>query len=102
MSIPRGEYPRPQFVRDQWLCLNGEWGFEIDQGDSGIDRGLLNRELTEKITVPFCPESKLSGIGNTDYLNAVWYRREVQIPGAWRGQRILLHLQAADYDTTVW
>ena len=102
IDIPRSEYPRPQFVRDDWLCLNGEWQFEIDQGDSGIHRGLLERELSDTITVPFCPESKLSGIENHDYYNAVWYRRRVTIPAAWAGRRILLHFQAVDYDSTVW
>jgi len=101
-AVPRPEYPRPQFVRPDWLCLNGRWQFEIDQGDSGLDRGLLDRPLQDSILVPFCPESKLSGIGNTDYLNAVWYRREVKIPAAWKGRRILLHFQASDYDTFVW
>jgi beta-galactosidase/beta-glucuronidase len=100
--IPRPEYPRPQLVRANWLCLNGPWQFEIDQGDSGLDRGLVTRPLAQRITVPFCPESKLSGIGNPDYLNAVWYRREVKIPKTWKGQRILLHFQASDYDTFVW
>ncbi|MDE2747975.1 MAG: beta-galactosidase [Chloroflexota bacterium] len=100
--IPRSEYPRPQFVREDWLCLNGEWGFEIDQGDSGLQRGLLERELKDSITVPFCPESDLSGIGSHDYYNAVWYRRRVRIPSAWAGRRILLHFQAVDYDSTVW
>jgi beta-galactosidase/beta-glucuronidase len=101
-AIPRPEYPRPQLVRRDWRCLNGRWQFEIDQGDSGLDRGLLTRPLRGAITVPFCPESKLSGVGNTDYLNAVWYRREVAIPRAWQGRRILLHFQASDYDTFVW
>lgn len=102
MTIPRSEYPRPQFVRARWLCLNGEWQFEIDQGDSGLERGLLERELNARITVPFCPESSLSGIHNRDFLNAVWYRRQVIIPEEWSGERILLHFQAVDYDTTVW
>lgn len=102
MTIPRNEYPRPQFVRDQWLCLNGEWQFEIDQGDSGLEREVLERELNDKIIVPFCPESSLSGIGTQDFLNAVWYRREVEIPANWTNQRIVLHFQAVDYDTTVW
>ena len=101
-DIPRSEYPRPQFVREDWLCLNGEWGFEIDQGDSGIHRGLLERELNDTITVPFCPESKLSGIENHDYYNAVWYRRQVTIPAEWAGRRTLLRFQAVDYDSTVW
>lgn len=101
-SIPRSEYPRPQWVRSQWLCLNGPWEFEIDPGESGLARGLLERPLADRIIVPFCPESELSGIGNTDFLIAVWYRREVAIPQEWEGQRILLHFQACDYDTFVY
>jgi len=101
-NTPRPEYPRPQFVREDWLCLNGEWQFELDHGDSGLTRGLLERELTERITVPFCPESVLSGIGNVDWLHAVWYRRAVTIPPAWQGKEVLLHFQAVDYDATVW
>ena len=102
MSLPRPEYPRPQFVRDEWLCLNGKWQFEIDQGDSGLERGLLERDLKSEIKVPFCPESELSGIGNPDFLNAVWYRRDVTIPETWADRRVLLHFQAVDYETTVW
>ena len=101
-SIPRPEYPRPQFVRDDWLCLNGEWQFEIDPGDSGLERGLAERELSGRIIVPFCPESTLSGVGNTDFMNAVWYRRTVTIPPEWAGRNVLLHFQAVDYDATVW
>jgi beta-galactosidase/beta-glucuronidase len=84
------------------LCLNGTWEFEIDSGDSGLERGLRTRALAQQITVPFCPESELSGIGNTDLMPAVWYRRTVIIPQEWRGRRVLLHFQAVDYDTTVW
>jgi beta-galactosidase/beta-glucuronidase len=102
MSIPRPEYPRPQFVREQWLNLNGEWQFEADYGDSGLARGLKERALSGKIIVPFCPESKLSGIEHVDFLNAVWYRKEVKIPENWKNKNVLLHFGACDYDTTVW
>lgn len=102
MKIPRCEYPRPQFVRADWLCLNGEWHFEIDYGDSGFERGLVERELKDRIIVPFCPESAISGIQHTDYMNAVWYRRTVTIPKVWEGKRVLLNLQAIDYDATIW
>ena len=102
MDIPRSEYPRPQFVRDKWLCLNGPWEFEIDPADTGFERGMLERPLKGKITVPFCPESKLSGIEYTDFMNAVWYRRELTIPPDWDGMNTLLHFQAVDYDCTVW
>ena len=106
--IPRPEYPRPQFVRldpagnPSWRCLNGTWQFEVDSGDSGKERGLIERELTGEILVPFCPESVLSGIGNTDFLHVVWYRRDIEIPLEWTGSDVLLHFGAVDYDATVW
>jgi beta-galactosidase/beta-glucuronidase len=99
---PRPEYPRPQFVREAWLSLNGEWQFEIDRSDTGLERGLRERELTDRIVVPFCPESELSGIGETDFMEAVWYRRTVRIPDGWAGSRVLLHFGAVDHDATVW
>lgn len=102
MAIPRNEYPRPQFVRKDWLCLNGTWEFEIDAADTGSERGLKDRPLKDKITVPFCPESKLSGVEHVDFMNCVWYRRTVTIPKAWAGRKVLLHFQAVDYEATVW
>jgi beta-galactosidase/beta-glucuronidase len=102
MKLPRPEHPRPQFFRPDWLCLNGEWEFEIDAGDSGLARKLLQRPLKNKILVPFCPESKLSGVEHTDFMAAVWYRRTAAIPKKWAGKRLLLHFQAVDYDATVW
>ncbi|MEV0841595.1 sugar-binding domain-containing protein [Actinocatenispora sera] len=100
--VPRPEHPRPQFVRADWLNLNGRWQFEADRGDSGLERGLVGHELAGEITVPFCPESSLSGIGDTDFLTAVWYRRDVELPAAWAGRRTLLHFGAVDQDATVW
>ena len=101
-ELPRSEYPRPQFVRPDWLCLNGEWEFERDGGDSGLARNLISRHLSDKITVPFCPESELSGVGCTDFMLAVWYRKEVTVPEDWKGRHVLLHFGAVDYDSTVW
>ncbi|WP_372352276.1 glycoside hydrolase family 2 protein [Streptomyces sp. KL116D] len=101
-TTPRPEYPRPQFVREAWLNLNGVWQFEIDRSDTGLERGLRERELTGSIVVPFCPESELSGVGDTDFLEAVWYRRTVTVPAEWDDSRVLLHFGAVDQDTTVW
>lgn len=101
--IPRPEYPRPQMVRDDWLNLNGVWEFEIDSGLSGEERN-LHREgrFSQTINVPFCPESKLSGINQKDFLSCVWYRRMFYLPGDWKGKRILIHFGAVDYEATVW
>jgi beta-galactosidase/beta-glucuronidase len=101
-NIPRNEYPRPQMQRKDWLCLNGSWEFEVDQGDSGLHRGLLTRSLAQTIQVPFCPESKLSGIENKDHLICVWYRKRVKVPTEWQADQILIHFQAVDYESTVW
>ncbi|MDX6320884.1 MAG: hypothetical protein QOF52_742 [Propionibacteriaceae bacterium] len=102
LDVPKPEYPRPQMVRDRWLCLNGTWQFEIDRGDSGLERGLRSRDLRSEILVPFAPESEASGIGKVDFLTAVWYRRTVQVPSDWAGDTILLHFGAVDHDATVW
>ncbi|WP_433165436.1 glycoside hydrolase family 2 protein [Kribbella sp. CA-247076] len=102
MTQPRPEHPRPQFVRPDWLNLNGEWQFEIDRSDSGLERGVRDRELLQRIAVPFAPESKLSGIENVDFLEAVWYRTTVTIPAEWSGNDAVLHFQAVDHDATVW
>jgi beta-galactosidase/beta-glucuronidase len=89
-------------VRPDWLSLNGEWEFEVDQGDSGLERGLRDRPLDGTISVPFAPESERSSVGRTDFLEAVWYRRSFTIPRAWAGRHALLHFQAVDHDATVW
>lgn len=102
-EIPRPEHPRPQFLRDRWLTLNGVWEFERDAGDSGLERGLLHRPLADEILVPFAPESQLSGIADTDFHEAVWYRRRIVVPEEWpAADRVLLHCQAIDHDATVW
>lgn len=103
-TLIRKEYPRPQLVRKEWICLNGEWQYETDREQSGFERQLwLAPELHEKILVPFCRESRLSGIGDTDFCNCVWYRREAELPEAWmKNRRVLLNFGACDYKTTVW
>ena len=99
MSIPRSEHPKPQFRRDTWLNLNGEWEFEIDNGRSGRARGLseAGAALSGKITVPFCPQSILSGVGHTDFIQGVWYRRTVSLTDAQAAGRVVLHFGAVDY-----
>lgn len=99
----RKEYPRPQLVRENWLCLNGEWEFEIDNAQVGAAKKYWERSsLDGKITVPYCPESDLSGVGNKDFMNCVWYRKAVTLPEAFCGKRVILHFGAVDYLATVY
>mgnify|MGYP000994995748 CR=1 FL=1 len=104
MEIPRNEYPRPQFVRESWECLNGEWDFSYDYGSSGEERGLWNPEAVfpYKILVPFCPESELSGLGNKDFLNTVWYQKRFNLSESQLAKRIMLNFGAVDYFCTVY
>lgn len=103
MYIPRSEHPNPQFQREHWQCLNGEWQFEIDQGKSGEARGLAKPDAvySRRITVPFCPQSALSGIGETDFMYSVWYRREVELTDSQLRGAVLLHFGAVDYEARV-
>ena len=102
--IPRCEHPKPQFMRDSWLNLNGQWDFEIDQSRSGEYRGLHKADatLTQEITVPFCPESELSGIGYKDFINGVWYQKKVTLTDAQCAGRVFLHFGAVDYEAIVY
>jgi len=101
---PRPEHPRPQFQRNTWLNLNGIWNFAIDSGKSGEAKGWSQNpaELDRVITVPFCPESSLSGIQHTDFMPSVWYHRTLDIPDEWTDKRVLLHFGAVDYHCKAW
>ena len=102
-AVPRPEHPRPDAFRENWATLNGEWQFEIDDQADGESRGLVSgHDLASKIIVPFCPESKLSGIGHYGIMKHVWYRRTFELPAAMRGQRVLLHFGGVDYQAVVW
>ena len=98
LTTPRGEtlsgtpwqvYPRPQMRRDSYINLNGEWDFAVSSGKP--------ETFDMRITVPFCPESRLSGIGRHFEEGApLWYRRRFLLPEGFRRKRVLLHIGAAD------
>lgn len=97
-SMPRPEHPMPQWERENWRNLNGEWEFEFDFGVSAKERKVWEKEKLDKtIIVPFCPESKLSGIGYTDFLNGVVYRRYFDISKEELSMETILHFGAVDY-----
>jgi len=103
-QIPRPEHPKPQFRREAWLNLNGRWDFAMDPDVVGIKESWQSNpsQLDKKIVVPFCVESKLSGIGQTDFINAVWYRRTFTLPKTWEAKRVFLHFGGVDYECRAW
>ncbi|NRG32806.1 sugar-binding domain-containing protein, partial [Niallia circulans] len=95
--MTRQEYPRPQFVRDQWINLNGTWQFQFDDKNVGEQEQYFNKETLDKeIQVPFVYQSKLSGIGERTIHEYVWYKKEVVIP-KYADKRTILHFGAVDY-----
>lgn len=103
----RKEHPYPQFQRQKWMNLNGEWAFAFDFGESGMERGMYRADpealasFDRRIQVPFCPESSLSGIGYVDFIRAAWYRRSVTLQRSQLQGRVLLHFGAVDYESRV-
>ena len=103
--IPRSEYPRPRAMRgeDSWLNLNGEWEFELDLSASGTERHFEAAEhLPSMIVVPFAPESELSGVGYTDFVTSVWYKRTFTLSAENLAGRVLLRFGAVDDTATIW
>lgn len=99
----RNECPTPQFVRENWINLNGVWKFDYDDNNVGIsEKWYRQKEFRKKINVPFCYESKLSGIEEYDFHDIVWYKREFTVPKAWKEKRLILHFGAIDYKAEVW
>ena len=102
--VPRPEYPQPQFQRANWLSLNGDWQFEFDDANVGLEEGWATsgRAFPRRIKVPYCFESQLSGVGDTVFHPWVWYRRTFTVPADWKGQRVLLNFGAVFYRATIW
>ncbi|MBK5722638.1 beta-glucuronidase [Dysgonomonas sp. Marseille-P4677] len=101
--IPRSEYPRPQFERKEWINLNGEWTYIFDMAEIGIAKNYNKSQgFDNKITVPFPPESKLSGVAYTDFIPAIWYHRIIGIPFDWTQRNIILNFGAIYYESEIY
>ncbi len=101
-QIPLPEHPRPDFERAQWQNLNGQWQFEFDSLDQGINKKWSegNAVFSQRITVPFPWGSKLSGV--KDKADIAWYKRELTISSDWKNKSTFLTIGASDWETTVW
>jgi beta-galactosidase/beta-glucuronidase len=104
-----GSYFRPQLVREHFQDLSGEWEFAFDDLDIGLSEGWHKgaTALASKITVPFPPESKLSGIHDPSFHSIFWYRRvltaaDLKASGYDHSQSLILHFGAVDYRCEIW
>ncbi|NVM52604.1 MAG: beta-galactosidase [Candidatus Helarchaeota archaeon] len=97
-NSPLPEYPRPQLRREKWLNLNGFWEYKIQEKDLEAPT-----EFAGKISVPFCVESYLSGVGRPLYPNErIWYHRKVVVPEEWGNSEVILHFGAVDWEARVY
>lgn len=96
-AVPLPEYPRPQLERESFINLNGSWEYAITLGEMPPEK------YDGIITVPFSPESELSGVSRTiscdEYL---WYRRKLTLPEGFNEGRVLLHFGAVDQSARVY
>src|SRR5687768_16303403 len=96
------EHPRPQMKRAHWVSLNGTWDFLIDK-DAKLQRPPdVDWQKCKTIEVPFAPETERSGINDTSFYSACWYRKTFTAPELNKDQRLFLHFGAVDYQATVW
>ena len=95
-DVPWNVYPRPQLKRDSFLCLNGYWDLAITSEDGKPSK------FSDKILVPFPPESELSGVqktpGKYEFLH---YRRTFTLPEGFNKGKLLLRFGAVDRLATV-
>ncbi len=97
------EYPRPQFVRDAWVNLNGEWNFLFDDKNEGDKQKYFVNFLKGKtIKVPFTYETEMSGINDQSQHNVIWYNRKIKIDKDKLKNKVLLHFEGSDFITEVW
>src|SRR4051794_15663724 len=100
-SVPHMDpHPRPQLERDGWVSLNGRWDFAIDAESAyGNPNDIV---WDRQIKVPFAPECQASEVDFNGYFRACWYRRRFRAPILQKGERLILHFGAVDYEATVW
>ena len=93
-------HPRPQMRRDTWQSLDGEWEFSKGRNETWTSPRQVKWD--SKIQVPFSPETEASGIADTGFYTAVWYRRTWEQQPLAEGQRLMLNFEAVDWRATVW
>lgn len=96
---PLPAHPNPQFMREEWISLNGLWDYAV------LPKSFENppAQYEEKILVPFPIESALSGVmSSLQPDQRLWYKRSFFIPNEWRNKRVILHFQAVDWEANVW
>ncbi|HKM08143.1 MAG TPA: glycoside hydrolase family 2 TIM barrel-domain containing protein [Sphaerochaeta sp.] len=106
-NLPKNEHPTPQFMRNDWINLNGVWTYTINMRPPYFsDKRSYNHEekstgFDKTIVVPFAPESELSTVAYKDMIFSMFYHRSIEIPQSFAGKKVLLHFGAVFYHADV-
>ncbi len=106
-ALPKNEHPTPQFMRNDWMNLNGVWTYTINMRPPYFaDKPSFNQEessngFDKTIVVPFSPESDLSTVAYKDMIFSIFYHRNLEIPTSFSGKKILLHFGAVFYHADI-
>jgi hypothetical protein len=100
--VPLPEHPRPDFMRSQWINLNGWWNFSFDKENTGETGKWFSgsESFQKKILVPFPWGSNLSGVSNE--ADIAWYSRKIEVPAEWDGKDVFIVFGACDWRTSAW
>ncbi len=94
-TLPFSEYPRPQFKRDSYFCLNGKWDFKIENRGATVFNG--------EITLPFPVESRISGVERAiNDEDLLIYEKSFLLPESFKSKRVILHIDACDQTAKVY
>ncbi|MFA6755991.1 MAG: glycoside hydrolase family 2 TIM barrel-domain containing protein [Bacilli bacterium] len=85
------EYPRPNFVRNSYFNLNGEWDISIQKNNA------LPTSFSKKVLVPYAIETEISGIKHClrddEY---IIYHKQVELPKRFKKELLYLCFEGVD------
>jgi beta-galactosidase/beta-glucuronidase len=61
-----------------------------------------SKGFSNEITIPFSPESELSGACEEEIISGIFYHRELDIPASFQKKKILLHFGAVFYHSEIY
>lgn len=95
------------------ISLHGDWAFQLDPANVGLQQEWQNAAFTETVRLPGSLDENGVGTPNSkahrsylsrlvEYVGAAWYQREIDIPEAWAGQPLELFLERCHWETQLW
>ncbi len=111
LGIPAGAAERPS--PSVPVSLAGAWRFQFDPQNAGIKDQWFTKSLDGKIDLPNTTSTAGLGAENTGvdksmltslrpYVGPAWYQRDIEIPAAWAGRPVVLHLERVLWRSMVW